>query len=160
MRCGQIGMTCRCVAMPYPQFQMLCRKIIAICIARRASHRKRRSHHHDRFEHLMFPEHRGLFSAAILKLRKTMALFTTDTAANARSRFFDYKAVGRDQCRLRPLNITMRNSQASAKEKRISSRAWSPSDYSIETDRQGRSVKRVVPAALRMAGHAITSPFI
>lgn len=66
-----------------------------------------------------------------------MALFTTDTAAKARSRFFDYKTAGRDQCRLRPLNITMRNSQASAKEKRTGSRPWSPSDYGTGTDRGG-----------------------
>lgn len=137
MTCPQSGLMCLHVILPASQFQMQCGKIIAICIAPRASHRKRRSHHHDRFEHLMFPEPRGAFSAAILKLRKTIALFTTDTAARARSRFFDYKAAGRDQCRLRILNSAMRKSQVWVEGKRTPSRAWSPSAYGTGTDRGG-----------------------
>lgn len=45
-----------------------------------------------------------------------MALFTTDAATETRLLSFDCKATGRDQSRLRTLNIAMRKWRASTEE--------------------------------------------
>ncbi|PJO49369.1 hypothetical protein CQ054_19910 [Ochrobactrum sp. MYb29] len=103
--------------MPYPQFQMLCRKIIAICIARRTGYRKRHLHQCNKLEFLqMFPEHRWLFLWPFFSYRKQ---WHCSQQIQRLKLVYDFSIIRPQtliESRLRALNIAMWISRASAEE--------------------------------------------